>query len=102
MVPGLRTGKMFICGACGACGETAGLSIDSYLIERIEEGGWRVIQKFANAADIPIADFVSFRDAEEWVRWKQGIPRSILISERSSTRNDEGYSSAASPAMRPR
>jgi hypothetical protein len=38
-------------------------------------GGWRVTERRADLADIPIADFVSLRDAKEWVNWKQGLPK---------------------------
>ncbi len=32
---------------------------------RLEESGWRVTERRADLTDIPIADFVSLRDAEE-------------------------------------
>ncbi|MCA1430169.1 MULTISPECIES: hypothetical protein [Bradyrhizobium] len=51
------------------------LPVESYIIQRLEQGGWRVIERRADLTDIPIADFVSLRDAEEWVDWKQGDPR---------------------------
>ncbi|MEY9105903.1 hypothetical protein ABH999_002099 [Bradyrhizobium yuanmingense] len=50
------------------------LPVESYIIQRLEQGGWRVIERRADLTDIPIADFVSL-DAEEWVDWKQGDPR---------------------------
>jgi hypothetical protein len=46
---------------------------------RLREGGWLVIERRADLMDIPIADFVSLRDAEEWVNWKQGLPKLIPI-----------------------
>jgi hypothetical protein len=51
-----------------------GKPVESFTIERLEKGGWSVTERRAGLADVPIADFVSLRDAEEWVRWKQGIP----------------------------
>jgi hypothetical protein len=45
------------------------------IIERLAEGGWRVTERRADLSDIPVADFVSLRDAEEWVNWKQGLPK---------------------------
>jgi hypothetical protein len=51
------------------------LPVESFIIQRLEQGGWRVIERRADLTDIPIADFVSLRDAEEWVAWKQGNPR---------------------------
>jgi hypothetical protein len=50
------------------------LPVESFIIQRLEQGGWRVIERRADLTDIPIADFVSLRDAEEWVAWKQGNP----------------------------
>lgn len=47
----------------------------SFTIKRLEVGGWRVIEHRENDPDRPVADFVSQRDAEEWVKWKLGIPR---------------------------
>jgi elongation factor G len=49
--------------------------MESFIIQRFDEGGWRVIQRQADLTDIPIADFVSHRDAEEWVKWKSGHPK---------------------------
>ncbi|WP_157788412.1 hypothetical protein [Bradyrhizobium japonicum] len=49
--------------------------VESFIIQRLEQGGWRVIERRADLTDNPIADFVSLRDAEEWVAWKQGAPR---------------------------
>ncbi|MBR0685463.1 hypothetical protein JQ594_06020 [Bradyrhizobium manausense] len=49
--------------------------VESFIINRLEEGGWRVIHRRADLTDLPIADFVSYRDAEEWVNWKSGTPR---------------------------
>ncbi|MFK4527401.1 hypothetical protein ABIF90_005382 [Bradyrhizobium japonicum] len=51
------------------------LPVESFIIQRHEQGGWRVIERRADLTDIPIADFVSLQDAEEWVAWKQGTPR---------------------------
>lgn len=50
------------------------IPVDSFVIERLQEGGWRVIRRRDDLSDVPIADFVSYRDAEEWVNWKSGIP----------------------------
>lgn len=52
----------------------ANLPIDTFIMQRLEGGGWRVIHRQADLADIPIADFVSFQDAEDWVKWKSGHP----------------------------
>jgi hypothetical protein len=43
--------------------------IDPFMIERLQDGGWRVIRRKADLTDLPIADFVSYGDAEEWVNW---------------------------------
>jgi hypothetical protein len=51
------------------------LPVESFIIERLEKGGWRVTERRADLTDIPIADFVSHHDADEWVKWKQGIPK---------------------------
>jgi hypothetical protein len=51
------------------------LPVESFVIQRLDQGGWRVIERRADLTDIPIADFVSLRDADEWVAWKQGPPR---------------------------
>lgn len=51
------------------------MPVESFIMKRLAEGGWRVIERRANLADIPIADFVSKRDAEEWVDWKTGSPK---------------------------
>jgi translation elongation factor EF-G len=53
----------------------AHLPVESFIIERLSEGGWRVVHRRANLSDLPIADFVSLRDAEEWVSWKSGRPK---------------------------
>jgi hypothetical protein len=52
-----------------------GLPVESFIIERLAEGGFRVTERRADLVDIPIADFVSFRDADEWVKWKSGHPK---------------------------
>jgi hypothetical protein len=52
-----------------------GLSGESYMIERLAEGGWCVTERRADLTDIRIAEFASLPDAEEWVNWKHGIPR---------------------------
>ena len=44
------------------------LPVESFIMERLEGGGWNVIERRADLTDIPIADFVSRRDAEEWMR----------------------------------
>src|ERR1700740_1364816 len=49
--------------------------VESFIIERVSEGGWRVVHRRADLSDLPIADFVSLRDAEEWVSWKSGRPK---------------------------
>lgn len=51
------------------------LPVGSFIIRRLEGGGWRVIHRQADLTDVPIADFVSHRDAQEWVSWKSGEPR---------------------------
>ncbi|TYL91433.1 hypothetical protein FXB40_28755 [Bradyrhizobium rifense] len=51
------------------------LPVECFIIQRLQEGGWRVIHRRADLTDLPIADFVSYRDAEEWVNWKSGTPR---------------------------
>ena len=51
------------------------LPVESVIMERLEGGRWRVIERRADLTDVPIADFVSRRDAEEWMRWKQGSPK---------------------------
>lgn len=51
------------------------LPVESFIIQRLEEGGWRVIRRRADLTDVPIADFVSYRDAREWVSWKSGEPK---------------------------
>ncbi|MET4273502.1 MULTISPECIES: hypothetical protein [unclassified Bradyrhizobium] len=51
------------------------LPVESIITQRLEQGGWRVIERRADLTDIPIADFVSLRDADEWVAWRQGTPR---------------------------
>jgi hypothetical protein len=52
-----------------------GLPIESFIMERLADGGWRVTERRADLTDIPIADFVSLRDAEEWLNWKSGKPK---------------------------
>ena len=51
------------------------LPVESFAIQRLQEGGWRVIHRRADLTDLPIADFVSYHEAEEWVNWKSGHPR---------------------------
>jgi elongation factor G len=51
------------------------LPVESFIIQRLQDGGWRVIHRRADLTDVPIADFVSLRDAEEWVNWKSGHPK---------------------------
>ena len=51
------------------------LSAESFIIERLQEGGWRVIHRQADLTDLPVADFASHREAEEWVKWKSGHPK---------------------------
>ena len=51
------------------------LPVESFMIQRLEKGGWRVIHRRSDLTDRPIADFVSLRDAEEWVKWKSGLPK---------------------------
>lgn len=51
------------------------LPVESFIIQRLQEGGWRVIQRRADLTDLPVADFVSYREAEEWVNWKSGHPK---------------------------
>jgi elongation factor G len=47
---------------------------ESFIMERLEEGGWRVTERRADLRDIHIADFASRADAEEWLNWKCGAP----------------------------
>jgi elongation factor G len=51
------------------------LPVESFIIQRLQEGGWRVIHRRADLTDLPIADFVSHREAKEWVNWKSGHPK---------------------------
>jgi len=51
------------------------LPVESFIMQRLEDGGWRVTERRADLTDIPIADFVSRQDAEEWMNWKQGAPK---------------------------
>jgi elongation factor G len=51
------------------------LPVESFIIRRLEEGGWRVIHRRVDVTDLPIADFTSLREAEEWVNWKSGHPK---------------------------
>jgi translation elongation factor EF-G len=51
------------------------LPVESYIIQRLQEGGWRVMQRRGDLTDLAIADFVSYREAEEWVNWKSGHPK---------------------------
>ena len=48
---------------------------NSFIVQRLQEGGWRVIHRQADLTDVPIADFVSHREADEWVKWKSGHPK---------------------------
>jgi hypothetical protein len=52
-----------------------GMPVESFIKERLAEGGWRVTERRADLTDIQIADFVSRSDAEEWINWKSGHPR---------------------------
>jgi elongation factor G len=61
------------------------LPVDSFIINRLQEGGWRVIHRRADLTDLPIADFVSYRDAEEWVNWKNGHPGNNLYVTANET-----------------
>lgn len=51
-----------------------GTPFESFIMERLEEGGWRVTERRADLTDIHIADFASRADAEEWLKWKSGAP----------------------------
>lgn len=44
-------------------------------MQRLPEDCWRVIERRADLTDIPIADFVTYHDAEEWLNWKCGAPK---------------------------
>jgi hypothetical protein len=57
------------------------LPVESFIMQRLEGGGWRVILRRADLTDVPIADFVSQRDAEEYMRWKGGSPESSPNAE---------------------
>jgi hypothetical protein len=48
---------------------------NSFIIQGLQEGGWRVIHRQADLTDVPIADFVSRREADEWIQWKSGHPK---------------------------
>jgi hypothetical protein len=50
--------------------------VESYIVSRLVNDGWRVIERRADLTDVHVADFVSLTDAQGWVKWKQ--------SERSS------------------
>ena len=52
-----------------------GVRVESFIIERLNAGGWSVTERRPDLTDIPVADFVSLRDAQEWVKWKQGVPK---------------------------
>ena len=52
-----------------------GEPVESFIMERLNEGGWRVIERRSDLTDLPVADFVSKRDAEVWVNWKTGSPK---------------------------
>ena len=51
------------------------LPVESFIIQRLQEGGWRVIQRKADLTNLLVADFVSYGEAEEWVNWKSGHPK---------------------------
>lgn len=48
--------------------------VECFVVQRLQQGGWRVIQRRGELTELPIADFVSYREAEEWVNWKSGHP----------------------------
>jgi hypothetical protein len=50
------------------------LPVESFIIQRLQEGGWRVIRRRANLTNLPIGNFVSLRDAEEWVNCRRLKP----------------------------
>jgi hypothetical protein len=50
------------------------MPIESFIIERLAEDGWRVTERRADLTDITIGDFVSLWDAQEWVNWKPDHP----------------------------
>jgi hypothetical protein len=62
------------------------MPIESFIIERLAEGGWRVTERCADLTDITIADFVSLRDAQEWVNWKSGHPTANPYAKQQSGR----------------
>jgi hypothetical protein len=43
------------------------LPVECFVIQRLQERGWRVIDRQADRTDLPIADFVSYSEAQEWV-----------------------------------
>jgi hypothetical protein len=45
----------------------------TYVIQRIWEGGWRVIQKKPDGSEMRIADFVNHGDAIQYVEMKYKI-----------------------------
>jgi translation elongation factor EF-G len=78
------------------------LPVESFIVQRLQEGGWRVIHRQADLTDIPIADFVSHREADEWVKWKSGHPkinpyevsaqpRLLEIAIEPKSRSDAGF-----------
>ena len=57
--------------------ESGTLPVESFIIERLENGGWRVTERRADLTDIPIADFVSLQDGEEWVNRTESEGRTL-------------------------
>jgi hypothetical protein len=53
----------------------AGIPTESIIMQRLPEDCWRVIERRADLTDIPIADLVTYHDAEEWLNWKCGAPK---------------------------
>jgi hypothetical protein len=74
LVPDDESGVMAARSETAKRSSVGGMPVGSFIMARLAEGGWRVTERRAGLTDIPMADFVSLRDAEEWMRWRQGIP----------------------------
>jgi elongation factor G len=47
--------------------------------------GWRAVEKRLDGTEVPIADFVSYRDALEWLDWKSGLDAKRAINDSSNS-----------------
>jgi hypothetical protein len=59
--------EVFICGAGGA---------DAVFQAPGGRQVWRGVEVHADGTEVPVADFVSHRDAVDWLDWKSGLKRS--------------------------